>query len=73
MLPVPLVKSEMPGPPRTAAAHFAGPGIMLSFVVGLLMMAGRPLVTWMPLIICLVIGLVVYFGYCSRHSRLRHA
>jgi basic amino acid/polyamine antiporter, APA family len=39
----------------------------------LLLMAGLPLVTWMRLIIWLVIGLVVYFAYGRRRSRLRHA
>jgi basic amino acid/polyamine antiporter, APA family len=46
---------------------------LLGIVFCLLLMAGLPLVTWMRLIIWLVIGLVVYFGYGSRHSKLRHA
>ena len=46
---------------------------LLGIVFCLLLMVGLPLVTWMRLIIWLVIGLVVYFGYGSRHSKLRHA
>jgi APA family basic amino acid/polyamine antiporter len=46
---------------------------LLGIVFCLLLMAGLPLVTWMRLIIWLVIGLVVYVGYGSRRSRLRHA
>jgi basic amino acid/polyamine antiporter, APA family len=46
---------------------------LLGIVFCLLLMAGLPLVTWMRLIIWLVIGLGVYFGYGSRHSKLRHA
>jgi basic amino acid/polyamine antiporter, APA family len=46
---------------------------LLGILFCLLLMAGLPLVTWMRLIVWLVIGLVVYFVYGSRHSRLRHA
>ena len=48
-------------------------GAIVGIVFCLLLMAGLPLVTWMRLMIWLVIRLVVYFGYGSRHSRLRHA
>ena len=46
---------------------------LLGIMFCLLLMAGLPLMTWMRLIIWLVIGLVVYFGYGNRRSRLRHA
>jgi APA family basic amino acid/polyamine antiporter len=46
---------------------------LLGILFCLLLMAGLPLLTWTRLIIWLLIGLVVYFGYGSRRSRLRHA
>jgi basic amino acid/polyamine antiporter, APA family len=46
---------------------------LLGIAFCLLLMAGLPVVTWMRLITWLVIGLVVYFGYGRRRSRLRHA
>ena len=46
---------------------------LLGILFCLLLMAGLPLVTWMRLIVWLIIGLIVYFVYGSRRSRLRHA
>jgi basic amino acid/polyamine antiporter, APA family len=45
---------------------------LLGILSCLVLMAGLPLVTWLRLVVWLVIGLIVYFSYGSRHSRLRH-
>jgi basic amino acid/polyamine antiporter, APA family len=42
-------------------------------VVSLGLMAGLKAVTWIRLIVWLIIGLVVYFTYSVRHSRVRSA
>src|SRR5579863_5888487 len=44
-------------------------GALISFG----MMASLPLATWLRLIIWLVIGMVVYFGYGRHHSRVQRA
>jgi APA family basic amino acid/polyamine antiporter len=58
-------RPDLPRPFRT-------PGVpavpILSVLVALLLMASLPWQTWMRLIVWLVIGLVVYFGYGRRHS-----
>lgn len=46
---------------------------ILGIVVSFGLMAGLELLTWLRLIIWLVIGLVVYFTYSVKHSRVRNA
>jgi basic amino acid/polyamine antiporter, APA family len=43
---------------------------LLSAAVSLILMLGLPRATWERLIIWMVIGVLVYFGYGRRHSRL---
>jgi APA family basic amino acid/polyamine antiporter len=45
---------------------------LLGIAFCLLLMAGLPLVTWLRLVVWLLIGLAVYFGYGRTHSALRH-
>src|ERR1700692_4891970 len=46
---------------------------ILGMVVSLGLMAGLKAVTWIRLIVWLIIGLVVYFTYSVKHSRVRSA
>jgi APA family basic amino acid/polyamine antiporter len=45
---------------------------ILSALVSLGLMAGLPGQTWLRLIVWMVIGFVIYFGYGYGHSELRH-
>ena len=55
-----------------AKRPFHTPGVpwvpVLGIAFSLLLMFGLPLSTWLRLIVWLVIGLVIYFGYGHRHS-----
>src|SRR6202166_1248390 len=46
---------------------------ILGMIVSLGLMAGLKAVTWIRLVVWLVIGLVVYFTYSVKHSRVRSA
>ena len=56
------------------ARPFRAPGVPWVPILGILfclaLMLGLPLVTWVRLVVWLVIGLVIYFAYGSRHSLL---
>jgi APA family basic amino acid/polyamine antiporter len=44
---------------------------ILGIVVSLYLMLSLPLDTWLRLVIWLIIGMAVYFGYSRKHSRVR--
>jgi APA family basic amino acid/polyamine antiporter len=44
---------------------------IMGMVVSLYLMANLPLDTWLRLIIWLIIGMVIYFGFGRRHSRVQ--
>jgi basic amino acid/polyamine antiporter, APA family len=60
--------ADTPRPFRTPSVPWVP---ILGILFCLALMLGLPLVTWMRLVIWLIIGLVVYFLYGARHSRLR--
>ena len=46
---------------------------LLSAAVSFLLMLGLPRATWERLIVWMAVGVVLYFAYGRRHSRLRTA
>jgi basic amino acid/polyamine antiporter, APA family len=54
---------------KTPAVYIVAP---LGALSSLFLMAGLPADTWIRLVVWMVIGVVIYFGYGIRHSRLRH-
>jgi APA family basic amino acid/polyamine antiporter len=44
---------------------------ILGILVSLGLMASLPLGTWIRLIVWLIIGMVIYFTYSRRHSRVQ--
>jgi APA family basic amino acid/polyamine antiporter len=59
---------------RGRSAYRIAPWVpILGILFCLSLMLGLPLITWVRLVVWLVIGLVIYFAYGRRHSRLRHA
>jgi APA family basic amino acid/polyamine antiporter len=45
----------------------------MGMLVSLLLMASLPLDTWLRLLIWLLIGFAIYFGYSRKHSRVQAA
>ena len=72
-LGVPLLRRSNPTQPRpfkVAAPWVVG---VLGALSCLYVMIGLPLDTWVRLIVWLVIGFAVYFGYGQRHSKLQQS
>jgi APA family basic amino acid/polyamine antiporter len=62
-----VTRPEVPRPFRCPAVYFVGPaGVLVSFA----MMAFLPIDTWLRLVVWLGLGLVIYFSYGVRHSRM---
>lgn len=64
-----ITQPHLPRPFKTPLYWFVAPA---GAIACLWVMTGLPTDTWMRLIIWLVIGFVIYFGYGRRHSRLRN-
>ena len=64
-----ITRPEVHRPFRCPVIFLVAP---LGVLVNLAMMAFLPLDTWLRLVIWLAIGLVIYFGYGYRHSRMGH-
>ena len=66
-----VLRSSHPELPR----HFKCPAVPLVPIAGILvclgLMAGLPLDTWVRLLVWLLIGFAIYFGYGIKHSQLR--
>ncbi len=46
---------------------------ILGIIVSLGLMVGLKAITWIRLVVWLVIGMVVYFTYSVKHSKVRNA
>lgn len=62
------IHPEMHRPFRTPWSPFIP---VLGAVAAVVQMAALPFDTWLRLVVWLIIGLAIYFGYSVRHSRLR--
>ncbi len=62
-----IVDPALPRPFRAPAIWIVGP---LGAITSIFLMFGLPIDTWLRLAVWLVVGLVIYFGYGARRSRL---
>lgn len=66
-----VLRTSHPELPR----HFKCPAVPVVPIAGILvclgLMAGLPLDTWVRLVVWLLIGFAIYFGYGIKHSQLR--
>ncbi len=67
-----ILRVRRPDLPRPFRTPWVPAVPILSIAISLLLMASLPKETWMRLLIWLVIGLVVYFSFGRRNSRLRN-
>ena len=61
-------RPELPRPFRTPWSPLTP---ILGILISLLLMASLPLDTWLRLIVWLLIGFGIYFGYSRKHSKVR--
>jgi APA family basic amino acid/polyamine antiporter len=61
-------RPEVPRPFRTPWVPFVP---IMGIVISALMMVSLPLDTWLRLIVWLIIGMVIYFTYSRRHSKVQ--
>jgi APA family basic amino acid/polyamine antiporter len=65
-----IAQPELPRPFRAPAVWLVAP---LGALTSIGLMLGLPLDTWIRLAVWLLIGLVIYFAYGARHSRIAKA
>jgi APA family basic amino acid/polyamine antiporter len=65
-----VLRRTNPNAPRPYRTPFVPVVPILGVVVCMAMMVGLPVETWIRLVIWLVIGFVIYFGYSRTHSHL---
>ncbi len=66
-----VLRSRRPDLPRPFRAPFMPVTAILGILISLAMMAGLPLMTWIRLVVWLAVGMVIYFTYSVRHSKVR--
>lgn len=72
-LAVIILRKEQPNLPRTFRTPWVPVVPILGILTCLLMMFSLPLDTWIRLIVWLLIGFAIYFGYGRKHSVARNA
>ena len=68
-----ILRKRRPDLPRPFKTPLVPLVPILGIVVSLLLMAALPLDTWLRLVIWLAVGMVIYFGYGRKHSRVQIA
>jgi basic amino acid/polyamine antiporter, APA family len=66
-----VLRQTRPDLPRPFKVPFSPVLPILSALASLYLMYGLPLDTWARLLVWMALGLVIYFGYSMRHSKLR--
>ncbi|SDH20359.1 amino acid permease [Chitinophaga filiformis] len=67
-----ILRIKQPDIPRAFKTPFVPVVPILGILTCLLMMFSLPLDTWIRLIVWLLIGFAIYFGYGRKHSKLRN-
>jgi APA family basic amino acid/polyamine antiporter len=65
-----VLRARRPDLARPFRAPFSPVTPVLGILISLAMMLGLPRDTWLRLLIWLVVGMAIYFGYSIRHSKL---
>jgi APA family basic amino acid/polyamine antiporter len=68
-----ILRKTQPDIPRPFKTPFVPVVPILGILTCLTMMVALPLDTWIRLIVWLLIGFAIYFGYGKKHSKLRNA
>jgi APA family basic amino acid/polyamine antiporter len=68
-----LLRVRRPDLPRAFKTPLVPLVPILGILISLLLMAALPGGTWLRLIVWLVIGMAIYFGYSRKHSRVQMA
>jgi len=66
-----VLRKRSPKLPRPFRAPFMPVTPILGIAISLAMMLGLPLETWVRLVIWLIVGLLIYFTYSVKHSKVQ--
>jgi APA family basic amino acid/polyamine antiporter len=64
------LRKTQPDLPRPFKVPFLPIVPILTALASLYLMSGLPLDTWLRLIVWMAVGLVIYFAYSHKHSKL---
>jgi basic amino acid/polyamine antiporter, APA family len=66
-----ILRRRHPDLPRPFKTPFVPAVPILGIISALYLMFSLPLLTWIVVIIWLIVGLAIYFGYSVRHSKVQ--